>query len=228
MKQGVHMFKEHGFHVKDSKDSKNLMRILLISALGRPSFAMAVATSSAESFSSLTPMAGNGYGWLVPLLFMLLCLAVGMCTYLRFQLGILRREFFARKMEDACSLILDRLQEGISENHQQRRRRYLDSELWEVSDPEYWMSLHHGDSAGGESEDADMNDHAERAAIEIIAETSQDLELLQTMRETNEALRARRERLEAEWDEAEARHDIAAMEVIEHQIAEVDGMMYRI
>ena len=38
----------------------------------------------------------------------------------------------------------------------------------------------------------------------------------------------RRERLEAEWDEAEARHDIDAMEVIEHQIAEIDGMIYTI
>ena len=89
MKQGIHMFKEHGFHVKDSK---NLMRILLISALGRPSVAMAVATSSIESFSSLTPMAGSGYGWFVPLLFTVLCLAAGMCIYLRFQFGILRRE----------------------------------------------------------------------------------------------------------------------------------------
>ena len=53
----------------------------------------------------------------------------------------------------------------------------------------YWMSLHHGDSEEGESEDADMNDHAERAAIETIAETSEDPELLQTMRETNEVLR---------------------------------------
>ena len=41
------------------------------------------------------------------------------------------------------------------ENSQARRRRYLDAEMGEVSDPDEWMALHHhSSSSASEVEDA--------------------------------------------------------------------------
>eukprot|EP00435_Cladocopium_sp_Y103_P038993 s1906_g10.t1 len=75
-----------------------------------------------------------------------------------------------------------------SETCSQTERRYKDSKICEVSDPEMWMTLNHGDSEPCDSPPLDPS----------LAEPP-----LQAMREANEILTAREHRLEAEWDEPE-------------------------
>lgn len=89
--------------------------------------------------------------------------------------------------------------------------RDMNSEMCEVSDPELWMHFHHGD---------DSPDTLEAKMSET------ELALRNTMRERNEFLTAREHRLEAEQDEAKARHDLDAMNETEGLIAESRGLRY--
>ena len=55
-----------------------------------------------------------------------------------------------------------------------------------------------------------------------------EIALQNTMMETNALLTAREHRLEAEWDEAEARHDLNSIQEIEGLIAETRGLRYNL
>ena len=89
--------------------------------------------------------------------------------------------------------------------------------MCEVSDPELWMQMHHGDDGGGDTPQTPEGDRSEL-----------EQQMMQQMRETNEVLTAREHRLEAEWDEARDRNDLDAMDVLEQRIAETRGSRYNI
>ena len=165
---------------------------------------------------------------MIATLLTLLCGALAACFYLRFALGVARGENFARGMDKTLHQVLDILEykmgwgiyEGKAETLQEKRRRYLDSEMCEVSDDEYWRHIHYGPPW------TDEHDHGEAERSE--SPLSDDLavrpsplppEVRQAMRETNSVLRTRIERLECEWDDAQ-------MAQIEGQIREADGRMY--
>ena len=87
--------------------------------------------------------------------------------------------------------------------------------MCEVSDPEIWMHYNHGEdsSSSGPSQDnpLDNEDALHRAMVE-----------------TNGVLTARERRLLSEWNEAEARNDVIAMEEIEGLLVEVRGLRYNV
>ena len=129
---------------------------------------------------------------MIAVLLTLLCGAIGICFYLRFALGVARGESFAQKMNKTLHQVLDELEYrmgwGIYETKektlQEKRRRYLDSEMCEVSDDEYWREIHYGPpwtdqhDEGEESESSLSNDTMLRCS-------GLSPELRQTMIETN-------------------------------------------
>ena len=173
---------------------------------------------------------------LIALFLTMLCGAVGLCFYLRYELGKVRGESFAKRMDGALHKIFDELEyrlgwgiwdESRAETMEQRRRRYMDSEMCEVSDDEYWRSSHYGPMtsespglADEQGEESSLSDDTMVRCADISPE------LRRTLLETNELLRTRIQRLECEWDEAEIQNDLRAMEPIEDQIREATAMMY--
>ena len=82
---------------------------------------------------------------MIAVLLTLLCGAIALCFYLRYALGVARGEGFARKMDKVLHQILNELEfkmgwgisdETRTETLEEKRRRYLDSEMCEVSDDE--------------------------------------------------------------------------------------------
>ena len=98
--------------------------------------------------------------------------------------------------------------EEVWETDEQKRLRYLNSELGECSDPEYWQTLHHAEP---DSEEERLDGH-----------------MLESMREANAALDVRYQRLEAERDEAAQIGDQMAMEASEAQMSQVKLLKYNI
>ena len=93
--------------------------------------------------------------------------------------------------------------------------RYKNSEMCEVSDPELCMHYNHGENSpsSGPSQDDPLDNEAA---------------LHRAMVETNGVLTARERRLLSEWNEAEARNDVIAMEEIEGLLVEVRGLRYNV
>eukprot|EP00435_Cladocopium_sp_Y103_P017985 s2210_g4.t1 len=106
------------------------------------------------------------------------------------------------------------------ETAEQKRRRYLDSEMCEVSDVEYWTLMHYGPPL---TDDAEASEESSMENDEMVRHSAFSPELRQTMLETNQLLQTRVERLECEWDEAELAGDVDAMDVLEAQISEARG-----
>ena len=172
---------------------------------------------------------------MIATLLTLLCGALAVCFYLRFALGVARGETFAKGMDQKLHEVLDILEskmgwgiyEGKAETLQEKRRRYLDSEMCEVSDDEYWRHIHYGppwtdehDHGEGERSESPLSDDP------AVRPSPLPPELRQTMRETNSVLRTRIERLECEWDDAQIHNNSLLMAQIEGQIREAHGMMY--
>eukprot|EP00435_Cladocopium_sp_Y103_P034748 s3258_g9.t1 len=106
---------------------------------------------------------------------------------------------------------------------EEKRHRYLDSEMCECSDDEYWALVHYGppsDSADENSEGSPMSNGA------MVRCSAISPELRQTRLESNELLRARIQRLECEWDGAQVANDLDAMDSLEDQIRDAHGLMY--
>jgi len=91
--------------------------------------------------------------------------------------------------------------------------RYKNSEMCEVSDPELCMHYNHGENSpsSGPSQDDPLDNEAA---------------LHRAMVETNGVLTARERRLPSEWNEAEARNDVIAMEEIEGLLVEVRDLRH--
>ena len=114
-----------------------------------------------------------------------------------------------------------------TETLQEKRRRYLDSEMCEVSDDEFWRHIHYGPPL------EDEHDHQEGEQSESLQSDDPSVHLsalppamLQAMRETNSVLRTRIERLECEWDDAQIHNNSLLMAQLEGQIREAHAMMY--
>lgn len=101
---------------------------------------------------------------------------------------------------------------------EQRRRRYLDSEMCECSDDEHWRSIRYGppcaDSPDEESEESSISNDT------MLRCSNLSPELRQMMLENNQLLRARVSRLDYEWEEVQLRNDTLAMGSLEDQIRE--------
>ena len=93
--------------------------------------------------------------------------------------------------------------------------RYKNSEMCEASDPELWMHYNHGGNSpsSGPSEDDPLDNEAA---------------LHRAMVETTGVFTARERRLLSEWNEAEARNNVIAMEEIEGLLVEVCGLRYNV
>ena len=117
-----------------------------------------MASSSALDDSALTsPTMAMGPSMdfktaLIALLLTMLCGAVGLCFWLRYELGKVRGESLPKEWMVPSIIYLmiwNRLGWGIwdesrAETMEQRRGCYMDSEMCEVSDDEYWRSIHYG------------------------------------------------------------------------------------
>ena len=130
---------------------------------------------------------------------------------------ILRRFWIKKNPQPGTPMDEDDDSDWPSETEGGKALRYSNSEICEVSDPELWMQMHHGDESDGDTPQAPEN---ERSEIEQ--------RMMQQMRETNEVFLAREHRLEAEWYEAQDRNNLDAMDALELQIAETRGLRYNI
>ena len=151
------------------------------------------------------------------------CIELAVCFYLRFALGVARGENFAKGMDQKLHQVLDILEykmswgiyEGKVETLQEKRRRYLDSEMCEVSDDEYWRHIHYGPPW------TDKHDGAEEGS-----QSSLTTDPVVSISHLYAVLQARVERLEADWERAQVHNDSLMMAQIEGQIREAHGMMY--
>ena len=156
LKASIRLLKERGYSAP-----QQLLRILLL-ALGPSEMAMAVsmdgvtadAATLVATATSTSPVSNiESYKtMIIAILLTLLCGAIGICFYFRFALGVARGESFAQNMNKTFHQVLDELEyrmgwgiyETKEETLQEKRRRYLDSEMCEVSDDEYWRHIHYG------------------------------------------------------------------------------------
>ena len=95
-----------------------------------------------------------------------------------------------------------------------RERYYLRCSMDEASDDELWRHLHHG-------RPSDSNSPRDQRSYT-------DLELQWMMRETNDILRGRINRLRHELEAASLVNNVPAMDAIESQIFEAQNLMYSI
>ena len=84
----------------------------------------------------------------------------------------------------------------------------------EVSDPGLWQLWHHGTPSATDEPSA----HRQYA----------DGHIEQMMKDTNDIVRRRFRRLEAEYDAASDANDITLMHQLDSQITECNGLMYNL
>ena len=228
MKASIRLLREQGYSAP-----KQLLRILLL-ALSPSEMAMAFSTDAVSADSSPASSFMDYKNVMIETLLTLLWGALAVCLYLRFALGVARGENFAKGMDQKLHQILDILEykmgwgiyEGKAETLQEKRRRYLYSEMCEVSDDEYWRHIHHGPPWTDEHDGAEEGSESSLTTDPVVSTSHLSPELRQSMLETNAVLQARVERLEADWERAQVHNDSLMMVQIEGQIREAHGMMY--
>ena len=104
--------------------------------------------------------------------------------------------------------------ESVGETPQERFERYSQSTMDEVSDPGLWQLWHHGTPSATDEPSA----HRQYA----------DGHIEQMMKDTNDIVRRRFRRLEAEYDAASDANDITLMHQLDSQITECNGLMYNL
>ena len=218
MSEGIRLLRNNG--VKTGA-AKSIMRVLLLGALGLPCEAMSLASWD------------GGYGFLTSfgIYMTVICLVAGVSFYLGTQFDVMKDEYrrimvnknlrkvlkLLKRVKSAMTGIQEAEESELlaeeSETESEIEARYKSSEMCEVSDPELWMHYHHGEASP--SPDPSQVDPLDN-------ETA----LHSAMVETNGVLTARERRLLSEWNEAEARNDLVAMEEIENLLVEVRGLRY--
>ena len=200
MKQGVKVFTKHG---SSPQESKRLMRILLLSALSLPeSMAMEfnVSTSSSASVSSM-------FWWqlLCMVLMTALCIALGWIFYLKWQINALQGKCSKLSIDTTLYKVLDLL------------KGYKDKMLGKHEN---------GEEENQESDPIVENPDSIRDVHTMVS--GDDPQTIQLMHDTNAVLRARYDRLEALYEEAEIVQDEDAMYTLQNQMDEVLHLMYDI
>ena len=212
MKQGVKVFTKHG---SSPQDSKRLMRILLLSALSLPE-SMAMEFSVSTSSSSTTSM----FWWqlLCMVLMTALCIALGWIFYLKWQINALQGKCSKLSIDTKLYKVLDLL------------KGYKDKMLGKHEN---------GEEENQESDPIVENPDATRDDVHTMVPGDAgsecpsiphglDPQTLQLMHDTNSVLRARYDRLEALYEEAEIVQDEDAMYTLQNQMDEVTHLMYNI
>jgi len=231
------MFKQVG---KSSATSKSFMRVVLLNAL---SLGVAMDSKAMESSPS-----SNGLEVHVLYKLMVACA----CTFLFMLLGFLwitahhgsQLQQRLYRLQVDCNLkkvleILKRALKGANaeggeeepktndpivnpdesgsddvEGEHDRYARYQQSSLEEISDNEFWRFIHHGKP----DDDEDASAHR----------TYTDAHIKSMMRETNDVLNARIQRLRRDYENAELVNDVMAMDSITDQIHEAAHLRYSI
>ena len=229
-RKGIKLFTLAGMN---NHDAKALMRVMLISALS-----LTPATASPAE-----PMVVDGsyFGFFFAVIVTILCITLGYIALLRKELRELRGEKTQFEWNGTLTKVLKLLKgaktedkqkeaiktnvegaeeergtddESVGETPQERFERYSQSTLDEVSDPGLWQLWHHGTPSATDEPSA----HPQYA----------DGHIEQMMKNTNDILRRRLRRLEAEYDAASDANDINLMHQLNSQIDECNGLMYNI
>ena len=229
--KGIKLFTLAGMN---NHDAKALMRVMLISAL---SLTPATASPAEE------PMVVDGsyFGFFFAVIVTILCITLGYIAVLRRELRELRGEKTQFEWNGTLTKVLKLLKgakteskqkeaiktnvegaeeekgtddESVGETPQERFERYSQSGMDEVSDPGLWQLWHHGTPSVTDEPSA----HRQYA----------DGHIEQMMKDTNDILRRRLRRLEAEYDLASTANDIDLMHQLDSQITECNGLMYNI
>ena len=226
MTEGIKLVRNNGLK---TGAAKSIMRVLLLGALGIPCEAMSLASWDG----------GNGFVTTFGIYMTIICLVAGVSFYLGTQFDVMKDEYrrlmvnrnlrkvlkFLKRVKSAVTGIQEAEESEAHEESEEEEipeespseieARYKNSEMCEVSDPELWMHYNHGEDSpsSGPSQDdpLDNEDALHRAMVE-----------------TNGVLTARERRLLSEWNEAEARNDVIAMEEIEGLLVEVRGLRYNV
>eukprot|EP00435_Cladocopium_sp_Y103_P061786 s303_g23.t1 len=104
--------------------------------------------------------------------------------------------------------------ESEIETTEQKYRRYQNSSMDEVSDPDLWMIMHHGPP---ERDDAPQ-----------LHRNYADVHLEQLMRHTNDVLNQRLKRLQRDYEQAALVNDYEAMEILDNQMLECTHLRYNV
>ncbi|CAL1136540.1 unnamed protein product [Cladocopium goreaui] len=204
MKQGVKVFTKHG---SSPQESKRLMRILLLSALSLPeSMAMEFNVSTGSSTTAST------FWWqlLCMVLMTALCIALGWIFYLQWQINALQGKCSKLSIDTKLYKVLDLLKgykDKMLRKHESGEEENQESDPI-VENPDTTSDVH--TMASGD------------------ATRGLDPQTVQLMRDTNSVLRARYDRLESLYEEAEIVQDEDAMYTLQNQMDEVMQLMYDI
>ena len=173
--------------------------------------------------SSVEPMVVDGsyFGFIFAVIITILCITLGYTAVLRRELPELREEKTQFEWNGTLTKVLKLLKgakdgnkqkgaikanvegaekekgtddESVGETPQERFERYSQSTMDEVSDPRLWQLWHHGTPSTTDEPSA----HRQYA----------DGHIEQMMKDTNDILRRRLRRLEAEYDAASDANDI--------------------
>ena len=227
MSEGIKLLRNNGLK---TGAAKSIMRVLLLGALGLPCEAMPSAS-----------IGDSGYGFFAAfaIYVTVICLVAGISFFLGTQFDVMKDEYrrimvnrnlrkvlkLLKRVKSAITGIVETEEsEALAESDEEEvpeetesevEARYKNSELCEVSDPDLWMHYNHGEASptpdSSEADPLDNEDALHRAMVE-----------------TNGVLTARERRLLSEWNEAEARNDVIAMEEIEGILVEVRGSRYNV
>lgn len=110
----------------------------------------------------------------------------------------------------------------FAESESDRRQRYLDSELREVSDAEFWQEVrrHHEPFVT-------EHDDAPREQPTVLANQSSP-EMVDAMRNANRVIDSGLQRLRDEFDYAENMNDYDAMELLDLRIRELEVQRFNV
>ena len=231
-KKGIKLFTLAGMN---TYDAKALMRVMLFSALSvNPLPVTAIAPTE-----SMVMVDNSFMSYLLAALFAILCISLGYIMVLRSELYGLRGEARRSMWDSILTKVLSLLKKGkekkilvekskkkhegaeeevltsderVMETPQEKFTRYMANSMDEVNEPDLWQWWHHAIPSPNDP----PSDHRRYC----------DDHMQQMMRDTNELLKRRRNRLEREYDGTSERNDLEAMEHIDQQINECVGLMY--
>ena len=211
------------------------MRVMLVSALSlNPLPVTAFAPSE-----SMVVVDNSFMSSLLAAFLTILCISLGYIMVLRFELYDLRGEARRSMWDRTLSKVLILLKEAknrpcekskkkhegaeeetftsdesVTDTPQEKFSRYMASSMDEVSEPDLWQLWHHGVPSPSDP----PSDHRRCS----------DDHMQQMMRDTNEFLERRRNRLEREYDELSEQNDVETMGRINEQIDECTSLMYNL
>lgn len=215
--------------LKGFKANRQVLQLLLLMS--------AMDTSNALSLSSLDASGYVSFSWFTAAVFAALCVLSGACFCVGVQIDMLKYEWNRRFIHKTLVKILKRYrgdEQGESEDddedsgypeetNEERLARFRDCDQGEVSDPEFWATVHYGPASPTEVDNQGLVGNRDPPAHADFDEVT-----LQRMRDTNASLSRIEAYLQDQLDAAMDAGDQVGADELDERIHEVRAMRYNI